>query len=67
MHLGKPALRRVRWRSAGRAFVPSPHPGDLVSLHWDFVCDVLTPHAAARLDAVTRRVLALSRRSLAAA
>jgi hypothetical protein len=55
--LGTPEQRRVRWRDGGRAFA-RPQPGELVSLHWDFVCDVLTAEAAARLAAVTRRVLA---------
>jgi hypothetical protein len=55
--LGEAAPRRVRWGDDGRAFV-HPAPGDLVSLHWDFVCDVLTSGAAARLAGVTRRVLA---------
>ena len=56
LRLGEPERRRVRWRDGGRAFV-KPRPGELVSLHWDFVCDVLTTDAAARLAAVTRRVL----------
>jgi hypothetical protein len=58
LRLGEPAPRRVRWREGGRAFVPPPEPGTLLSLHWDFACDVLTPAAAARLDRVTRIVVA---------
>ena len=57
LRLGKPEQRRVRWRDAGRAFA-RPQAGELVSLHWDFVCDVLSAEAAARLAGVTRRVLA---------
>jgi Family of unknown function (DUF6390) len=56
LKFGAPKPRRVRWRDGERAFV-HPRPGDVVSLHWDFVCDVLTSAAAARLAAVTRRVL----------
>ncbi len=56
--LGAPALRRVRWREGGLAFVTRPRPGDRVSLHWDFVCDVLSPTAAHRLEQVTWRALA---------
>ena len=56
LRLGEPQPRRARWRDGGRAFV-RPRPGDLVSLHWDFVCDLLSPGEAARLGAVTRRVL----------
>jgi len=58
LRLGEPAPRRVRWQEDARAFVAPPQAGQLVSLHWDFVCDVLTPAAAARLDRVTRVVLA---------
>jgi Family of unknown function (DUF6390) len=58
LRLGAPEPRRIRWRDGGRAFVPPPEPGALVSLHWDFACDVLTRAAAARLDRVTRLVLA---------
>ena len=57
LSLGEPEPREVRWRDGGRAFA-RPRPGDLVSLHWDFVCEVLTAGAAARLGHVTRRVLA---------
>jgi Family of unknown function (DUF6390) len=57
LRLDKPQPRRVRWRDGGRSFV-QPHQGDLVALHWDFVCDVLTTDAAVRLGRVTRRVLA---------
>ncbi len=56
LRLGMPEPRRVRWRDGGRAFA-RPQPGELVSLHWDFVCDVLTSEGAARLAGVTRRVL----------
>ena len=56
LRLGKPEPRRVRWSDGGRAFV-RPQAGQLVSLHWDFVCDVLTNGAAGRLAAVVRRVL----------
>ena len=56
--LGSWIPRTVRWRDDGHALVAELRPGDWVSLHWDFVCDLLTPAAAGRLDCVTRRVLA---------
>jgi Family of unknown function (DUF6390) len=64
--LGEPARRPVRWRDDGLAFVARPEPGELVSLHWDFVCDVLTPAAARRLELATRRSLAAVNGSRAA-
>jgi Family of unknown function (DUF6390) len=60
VRLGRPAHRTVRWREGGRAFVPCPRPGDLVALHWDFVCDVLSPRAASCLLQVTRQSLAVA-------
>jgi Family of unknown function (DUF6390) len=57
LRLGDPTTRTVRYRDDGLGFVPQPDPGDLVSLHWDFVCDVLSPAAARALDRATRRAL----------
>jgi Family of unknown function (DUF6390) len=58
LRLGPPSLRTARWREGGRSFVPRPRPGDLVSLHWGFVCDVLSPRSAARLLRATKQSLA---------
>jgi hypothetical protein len=58
LRLGGPQPRTVRWRDDGLAFVPPPQPGDLVALHWDFVCDVLTPARAQSLEGANRRALA---------
>ena len=58
LRLGEPGPRAVRWRDGGLAFVPSVAPGDRVSLHWDFVCDVLSPAAARSLARANRRALA---------
>jgi hypothetical protein len=65
--LGLPAPRTVRWRDGGLGFVGRPSPGDLVSLHWDFVCDVLSPASARRLERVTAQALNAVNRSAAAA
>jgi Family of unknown function (DUF6390) len=56
--LGEWATRDVRWRDDGRGLVADLRPGEWVSLHWDVVCDRLTPETAGRLERVTRRVLA---------
>ncbi len=57
LRLGEPETRPARWRDDGLAFV-RPAPGDHVSLHWDFVCDVLTPAGARVLERANRRALA---------
>jgi hypothetical protein len=57
LRLGRPAPRGARWRDGGLAFVRAPVPGDPVSLHWDFVSDLLTPSAARAFDLATRRAI----------
>jgi Family of unknown function (DUF6390) len=57
LSLGRPRARTVRWRDGGLAFVRRPHPGDVVALHWDFACDLLSVEAAHRLDRATQRAL----------
>jgi hypothetical protein len=57
LRLDAPALRRVRWRDGGLSFVGRPRPGDHVCLHWDFVCDTLSPRAVRSLIAASRRTL----------
>ena len=57
LRLGEAEERRVRWSDDGLAFVSRPALGETVSLHWDFVCDVLTQSAATALDRATRRAL----------
>jgi len=63
LRLGEPEPRTVRWRDDGLAFLTAPLPGDRVSLHWDFVCDRLSPQAARALDRATRRALHAVNRS----
>jgi hypothetical protein len=58
LYLDHPAPRRARWSDGGLAFVPRPRLGDRVSLHWDFVCDVISSAAARRLEQATRHSLA---------
>jgi uncharacterized protein DUF6390 len=57
LELGRPTVKTVRWRDDGLGFVPALRAGDIVSLHWDFVCDVLTPAEEQALERVTARML----------
>ncbi|MFD3523211.1 DUF6390 family protein [Streptomyces sp. NPDC058653] len=52
----------VRWSTGGRSLIAGPAPGDLVALHWDWVCDVLTEAQAARLESIEARRLTLPER-----
>jgi hypothetical protein len=44
-----PVTERARWADDGRTLLVAPAVGDVVALHWDWVCDVLTADQVARL------------------
>jgi hypothetical protein len=67
LRLGVATERRVAWRRDGLGFLPDLRPGDLVSLHWDWVCDRLDARGARALSRYTRRMLALANRASAPA
>ncbi|MFJ2172443.1 DUF6390 family protein [Streptomyces sp. NPDC087851] len=57
---GPPRRESVRWSTGGRSLLPGLAPGDLVALHWDWVCDVLAEPQAARIESTeTRQLTAL--------
>jgi hypothetical protein len=58
--LGGPVDETVRWQSAGRALVADPAVGDLVSLHWSWMCDRLTDDDVGQLDRLTARSIAVA-------
>jgi hypothetical protein len=67
LRLGARETKRADWRRDGLGFLQELRPGDWVSLHWNWVCDRLTPRQAATLDRYTRRMLALANRASAPA
>jgi hypothetical protein len=58
LRLGPWAPRDVHWRADGLAFTDALHPGDWVSLHWDFICERLSDIRARRLLRATALALA---------
>ncbi len=53
LRLGPPETARVVRQIEGRGFVDAAVAGDWVSLHWDWVCEVLTPRQQANLARFT--------------
>lgn len=45
-----PGVERARWSIDGLTLQSPPRPGDVVALHWDWVCDVLTDDQAVRVE-----------------
>ncbi|MFE3738189.1 DUF6390 family protein [Streptomyces sp. NPDC059134] len=54
---GAPVQESVRWSAGGRSLLPGLAPGDVVALHWDWVCDILTAPQAARVESTEVRQL----------
>jgi len=48
----------VRWSTGGRSMLDGLSTGDLVSLHWDWVCDVLSADQVAHIELLEARQLA---------
>ena len=67
LRLGAPKPRRAAWRRDGLGFLDELRPGDRVSLHWDWICDRLTPSQSQTLGRYTLRMLALANRASAPA
>jgi Family of unknown function (DUF6390) len=65
--VGEPELRDVRWSEQGRSMLDGVDVGDRVTVHWDWVCDVVSPGRAQALESYERRQLAVTNRVLAAA
>ncbi|MGZ4458064.1 MAG: DUF6390 family protein [Nocardioidaceae bacterium] len=66
LHRAAPVRETVRWSVGGRSLLDGVAPGDVVALHWDWVCDVLTPDQAARLAVLEARCLEVAGLSPAA-
>jgi len=58
LELGPVAAEVARLRRDGHGLARSVHPGDWVSLHWDWVCDRLEPAELAHLQRSTATELA---------
>lgn len=71
LSLGTPRVEQVLCASAQGALVPVIRPGDVVAMHWDWVCDVLTTRRVNALCSYTTRILRMTndalRRPVAAA
>ncbi len=58
--IGEPQLESVRWSCAGLSLGGDPAVGDLVSMHWDWVCERITPAQAEALTDTTAHALDLT-------
>jgi hypothetical protein len=61
---GEPRLERITAFRDGRGFIGDVAPGDVVSIHWDWACEVLDAPRLERLIGTTRRELAIANRTI---
>ena len=62
--LGEATLERAVRQVQGRGFADNAQPEDWVSLHWGWVCEVISDQQRIRLERYTRYHLALANRTL---
>jgi Family of unknown function (DUF6390) len=66
LRLGGRTKREATWHTDGLGFVGELHPGDSVSVHWDWICDRLRPGEVRQLRRHTLRALAVANHTAAA-
>ncbi len=64
LRLGPARIEDVRRRLDGTGFLDDVQPGDVVSLHWDWVCERLSPERLRALVARTEHQIALTNRTI---
>lgn len=62
--LTEPQPMRVLRQIGGRGFADEAQPGDVVSIHWNWACEKLAPHALRRLAENTGRCVDLANETL---
>ena len=62
--LGEPARRMASVSANGRGYHNGLKVGDLVTVHWDWVCEAVQPSQVRRLEALTRFHIELANRTL---
>lgn len=62
--LGQPVVTRVTRQSGGQGFVGEAVVGSVVSIHWNWACDVFTPDAQRRLEQATQSCLRIANETI---
>lgn len=64
LEVGPTELAEVRWSQDGKSLLDVLEVGDRVSVHWDWVCDVLTADQAAAVEAYEQQQLDVTNQAL---
>lgn len=55
LHEARAVTETARWSVDGQSLIGPPAVHDLVALHWDWVCEVVTPKDGATIEELDRR------------
>ena len=64
LRLGTRRTETVRWSADGLSLAATPQPGGVVSMHWDWICEGLTPDRADALADSTAHALDMANATL---
>lgn len=64
LHLSPPRVEKVRGWQNGQGFLNGVAPGDAVSIHWDWACEVLDAAHLRRLRAWTTHEVAIANQTI---
>jgi Family of unknown function (DUF6390) len=64
LRLGEPRAERIRGAVDGSGFVDDVHPGDAISIHWDWACERLDRRRLAALRASTEREIEIANQTI---
>ncbi len=62
--LSAPTRERVVRQLDGRGFADGAQPGDWVSIHWGWACEILAPHELRNLERYTRHHLTIANQTV---
>ncbi len=62
--MGQTAVRETRRSAEGLSYLNDLQPGEVVSMHWGWVCDRLTPQQVSRLSAETNHHIGIANQTL---
>jgi len=65
LQLGATQVESAMVASNQGSLAPTVRPGDIVALHWDWICDVLTDRQVRSLQTCTARILQMTNEALA--
>jgi hypothetical protein len=64
LHLGAPRVEHVLCATAGGSLAPVIAPGNVVAMHWDWICEVLSTRRLNALRSFTTRILRMTNDAL---